>query len=174
MKPLKIKYTPKYHGPSPDEEKDRSVNVDMNPMVDLAFLLLTFFMLATTFNLPQAMELVLPVEPKEDAPQQEQAVKESKALTFLLAESDALYWYEGITDPELHKIQYDRAGLRTIIQEKQAAVPDLIILIKPAKKSSFKNLVDILDEMNINEVKRYAIVDFEGTDEALIKAFLDS
>jgi len=170
MKPLHINRTPKYHSLQQEEEQDRSVNVDMNPMVDLAFLLLTFFMLATTFNLPQVMELVLPLDPEQEQAAEQQPVKESTTITLLLAESDQLYWYQGISDVTLSKLNYRDAALRELLLQKQAQIPELTVLIKPAPKSNFQNLVDILDEMNANGIGRYAIVDFEPSDQELLEA----
>jgi biopolymer transport protein ExbD len=69
---------------SDNKNDKRTLNVDMNPMVDLAFLLLTFFMLATTFSKPQAMELLIPAKPKDELAEKEMAVKESKTLSIAL------------------------------------------------------------------------------------------
>ncbi len=170
MKPLKITPTPKHHGLKSVSKEKPSVEVDMNPMVDLAFLLLTFFMLATTFQLPQIMEVIMPLPVEADAPEETSAVKESKALTILLDEEDTLYWYMGITEPEVNRIEFSSASLRRIIVEKQQRITDLVILVKPAPGARFENLVDLLDEMHVNKVARYAIVDFEPSDRALIAA----
>ncbi|HEX8059730.1 MAG TPA: biopolymer transporter ExbD, partial [Cyclobacteriaceae bacterium] len=77
--------------------KKSSTKIDMTPMVDLAFLLLTFFMLTTTFNKPQTMEIIMPEKPKEEEDQP--LVNEKKVLTLLLSKDDKIYWYIGITDP---------------------------------------------------------------------------
>jgi len=98
-------------------QKEQDINVDMNPMVDLAFLLLTFFMLTTTFSKPQVMELVMPVQPEEGAVEQEQAVKESKAVTLVLDGEDAIFWYQGVTDPVVHQTDYSNSGIRQLLKE---------------------------------------------------------
>ncbi|MGE5400632.1 MAG: ExbD/TolR family protein [Ignavibacteriales bacterium] len=149
--------------------KKMSTRIDLTPMVDLGFLLVTFFMLTTTFSKPQTMEINLPVKPKageiDDAPQ----VKESKTMTVILGESDKVYWYKGITDPEVNVTNFSEAGIRKVLLDQNQMVKDLIVLIKPTDKSTYKNVVDILDEMNICNIKRYALVDVAPMDLDLIK-----
>src|SRR4026209_1642452 len=76
--------------------KKSSTHIDMTPMVDLAFLLLTFFMLTTTFSKPKTMEINMPVKP--DKPEEEQKIKESQALTILLSANNKIVWYTGLGD----------------------------------------------------------------------------
>ena len=149
----------------------KEVDIDMNPMVDLAFLLLTFFMLTTTFNTPQVMEIVMPVKPNQDALDQEQPIKESKALSLVLGPNNALYWYRGITDAELQQIDYSDEGIRELLVTKNQQIQDLVILIKPHPRSVFKNLVDILDELNYTKSTRYAIDEFRSFDQNLLDNF---
>lgn len=146
----------------------RPVNIDMNPMVDIAFLLLTFFMLATTFSTPQTMEISMPVKPKGEDVRKEQPIKESKALTVVLSANDTIYWFRGITDPKIEITDYSREGIREVLLQKNLEVQGLVVLIKPDETSNFKNLVDILDEMSIAEIGRYAIVDLTPEDRKLI------
>lgn len=136
-------------------------------MVDLAFLLLTFFMLTTTFNKPQTMEIIMPEKPKEEEDQP--LVNEKKVLTLLLGKEDKIYWYIGITDPTVEVTNFSKDGIRKVLLERNAAIKDMMVLIKPSDESRYKNTVDILDEMNITNIKRYAIVDITTVDEGLIK-----
>src|ERR1044071_6498834 len=76
--------------------KKSSTHIDMTPMVDLAFLLLTFFILTTTFSKPKTMEINMPVKP--DKPEEQQKIKDSLALTILLTENNKVVWYKGIGD----------------------------------------------------------------------------
>lgn len=145
-----------------------ALEIDMNPMVDLAFLLITFFMLTTTFSKQQAMELTLPVKPKSEALVVEQPVKESKVVTVLLSDNDKIFYYEGITDPELIETSYDPDGVRSILSEKNRAISDLVVIIKPMEDCRFRNYVDILDELHLADVNRYAIIDPEEFDRELI------
>lgn len=134
-----------------------STKIDMTPMVDLAFLLLTFFMLATTFNTPQTMEITMPDKPKDENDQP--LVNEKKVLNLLLSGDDKIYWYIGLTNPDPVVTDYSSAGVRKILLEQSALVSGLVVLIKPTEKSTYQNLVDILDEMQIVNVARYALVE---------------
>ena len=160
------------HGKITDSFKNKqsknNVEVDMNPMTDLAFLLLTFFMLATTFSKPQAMELVLPEKVDHNNEKLEHPVKESQALTLLLHGDDELYYYLGITDPKLEKVKYGPDGIRKLLMQKNSEIDKMVILIKPTDKCKYENLVDVLDEMNICDIQRYAIVDVTDFDLNLI------
>jgi biopolymer transport protein ExbD len=160
--------------------KKQSTRVDLTAMVDMAFLLLTFFILATTFNKPKAMEVNKPAkdenEKKEDLP----AIKQSKTYNIMMGKNDMLYCYVGSDDDPNVKVDstfFSRSGLRSLIKDRQRAVAqkwgnqdELFILIKPLPDSKFRNMVDVLDEMAITGVKRYAIIDdFNEIDELIIK-----
>lgn len=148
--------------------KKSSTKIDMTPMVDLAFLLLTFFMLTTTFNKPQTMEIIMPEKPKkEDVPP---VVNERKVITLVLAEKDKIYWYQGITEPTVEQTSFSKDGVRKVLLEHNAAIKDLLVLIKPTDQSRYKNVVDILDEMSITNIKRYALVDVTPVDLDIIKS----
>ena len=139
----------------------------MTPMVDLAFLLLTFFMLTTTFNKPQTMEITMPEKPKEEDKQP--LVNEKRVLTLILDENDKIYWYLGITEPKLELTNFSKEGVREILREQNSKIKEMIVLIKPSDRSKYKNVVDILDEMSISNIARYALVDITNDDEELIK-----
>jgi biopolymer transport protein ExbD len=147
--------------------KKMSTRVDLTAMVDLGFLLITFFMLATTFNKPKAMEVNKPAkdENKEDVPE----VKMTKTYTVLIGDNDMAYCYiASEEDPNIvvDSTDFSRTGFRERIKERQKAVAqmwgsqdELFVLIKPLPKSDFRNVVNVLDEMAINGVKKYAIID---------------
>lgn len=147
--------------------KKQSTKIDMTPMVDLAFLLLTFFMLATTFNKPKTMELVLPEKPKpEDAPPK---VNEKNVLTLLLAKNNKVVWYIGVTDPQPTVTGFSKTGIRKVLLEKQAEIgKKFVVLIKPSDGSTYRNVVDILDEMAITNIRSYALVDIDPADKDLL------
>jgi biopolymer transport protein ExbD len=143
----------------------------MTPMVDLGFLLLTFFILTTTFAKPQTMEINMPVKPATE--EQQTPLKASNALTLLLGENDKIYWYAGLPDaptaPGVQITDYSAGGLRKILLDRTRANPKLVVLIKPMEEARYKNLVDVLDEMNITDTGKYAIVDVDPRDEELVK-----
>jgi len=145
--------------------KKTSTRIDMTPMVDLAFLLLTFFVMTTTLNKPQTMEITMPEEDEKEPPK----VNEKHVLTLVMGKNDKIYWYIGITDPEVKVTNFSNTGIRKLLLEKKRDIPKLIVLIKSLDESKYKNMVDILDEMNINSIQRYAIVDVTPVDKELIK-----
>jgi len=144
--------------------KKRSTKIDMTPMVDLAFLLLTFFILTTSFKKPYVMEVVMP-EPVPDermlAP-----ISDKNILNVVLHENDKIYWWIGLTSP-VHKTDYSRSGIRKVLLEKRSN-PRLMVLIKVADNARFQNMVDILDEVEITKMPRFAIVDYEEQDSLII------
>ena len=170
--------------------KKMSTRIDFTPMVDLGFLLITFFMLTTTLAKPQILALVMPDKDfdKEDI----EPVKESKVLTLLLGANDKVYWYEGITEAKLDSTDYSAEGVRKVILDKMDKVNKLFgmdeykkknkegveedlqgsyvnVIIKPTKESRYKNLVDALDEMAITKVRYYVILDVSKLEEDFIK-----
>jgi len=167
--------------------KKMSTRVDLTPMVDLAFLLITFFMLTTTLAKPQIMPVVMPEKDvdKEDL----EATKESQVLTLLLGADDKVYYYEGITDAKLDSTDYSAEGLRKVILDKKdrvqkqwgdmerddpknpgqkKKVSKLNVIIKPTKESRYKNLVDAFDEMKITNVALYVLLDISKQEEDFI------
>ena len=149
--------------------KKMSTRVDLTPMVDLAFLLVTFFMLTTTFSKPQTMEINMPV--KEDNPDSLMAVKASKAITVILGEDHKIfYWYPGLIDEntKVESTNFSKDGIRKILLMKNKEIKDLTVLIKPMRISKYKDVVDILDEMNVTGVKRYSLVDITQEDINLV------
>ncbi|MBS1490822.1 MAG: biopolymer transporter ExbD [Bacteroidetes bacterium] len=147
--------------------KKTSTRIDMTPMVDLAFLLLTFFVLTSTLSKPKTMEITLPEKPKEgDKPPE---VNEKKVLTVVLGANDKVYWYVGITEPEAKREDFSKNGIRKVLLEKKSQIRDMIVLIKAMDESKYRNMVDILDEMTICNIQRYAIVDITSADKEIVK-----
>jgi len=136
-------------------------------MVDLAFLLLTFFILTTTLSKPQTMEITMPEKPKPEDKQPE--VNEKKVLTLVLGANDKVYWYVGITEPEAKKADFSKDGIRKVLIEKKAEIRDLIVLIKAMDEAKYKNMVDILDEITITNIQRFAIVDITSADKEIVR-----
>jgi biopolymer transport protein ExbD len=155
--------------------KKMSTKSDMTPMVDLAFLLLTFFMLTTTFAKPNVMQLTMPVKKTDDV--EDTKIKASQAMTIILGKDNKAYYYFGLNTPldktvpkpELQVTNFSANGIRQVLLDRQRRQPEPIILIKPTEDSKYKNMVDILDEMNITNQKKYALVKVPKDDLDLIK-----
>lgn len=179
--------------------KKQSTRIDMTPMVDLAFLLLTFFVLTSTFSKPKSMELTFPVPP--DDPTKQPPIK--NAVTFLLTKDDRIFYYEkefraadDANGPKtvLNELSYGQTGSNSLhkflldknkwlqdevkrldaqVKNKQLAdttykrmVKDIkgspktpTFLIKTDDKATYKNVIDLIDELNINVVGKYVVVD---------------
>lgn len=158
-------------GPGVKKGKKLSTRVDLTPMVDLGFLLITFFIFTTTMSQPTAMRLFLPKD--TDKPEEQNKVKASGALTLLLGKNDRVYYYEGELAPD--GSNFKSASFKeirdVIINKKKSTDPkDFVVVIKPDAESTYKNAVDALDEMTINDVKRYAMVEIFPVENQLIAA----
>ncbi|MEI9908552.1 MAG: biopolymer transporter ExbD [Bacteroidota bacterium] len=185
-------------GPGVKKAKKLSTRVDMTPMVDLGFLLITFFIFTATMSSPVAMDLNMPKDTKDLKDQTE--VKQSGALTIMLGKGDQVYYYEGELTPENASTSFKQTtfkGIRDVIINKRKEVisnykgspaceqkakdkgrdpktecadEDFVVVIKPDDDATYKNTVDILDEMTINNVKRFAMVKISDTEKELVKA----
>jgi biopolymer transport protein ExbD len=171
----------KSHGRKKRRAKKASTRVDLTAMVDLGFLLITFFILATTFNKPKTMEVNKPAKEDDIDKAKEPPIKMSKTVNFMMGNTDKVYWYvspdeiDANTQISLDSVDYSPQGLRKIIKRRQAEVQaqwgdkdQLFVMIKPLPGSKLKNTVDMLDEMNINDVKRYAILEPNDPIDSLI------
>ena len=148
------------------------IRIDMTPMVDLGFLLITFFVFTTTMSTPTAMAMN---EPKDD-PTNQLKVKNSGAMTLLLGKNDQVYYYFGELSPTEASSQFKSSNFKDIRQvildkKKNTSIGDLMYIIKSDKEATFKNAIDILDEMAISAVTpgHYAEVEMSDTESELIK-----
>ncbi len=158
--------------------KKVSTRVDLTPMVDLGFLLITFFMLTTTFIKPQTMEINLPVKDKTEVKQgEEPAVAASKTISVIIGEFNKVYWFRGMPKEPIDGpfvTDFSKDGIRKVLLEWNAKLKvggkeEMVVLIKATDDAIYKNAVDILDEMNICNIKRYALVDLSPEDKEAIK-----
>ena len=141
--------------------KFHSLKIDMTPMVDLGFLLITFFIFTATLSQPAITKLIMPADGAGTP------VPQSKSLTVLL-DRDKAFAYEGLWEDALlqNKITsttyHQLTGVGNLIRQKQKKMESksaLVVLIKPMTTASYQNVVAALDEMQINNVKHYALVD---------------
>ena len=71
----------------------------------------------------------------------------------------------GITDPKVELSNFSNDGIRKVLVQQNAQIKEMVVLIKPSDESKYKNVVDILDEMNISNIARFALVDITPVDE---------
>lgn len=157
-------------GPGVKKSKKLSTRVDLTPMVDLGFLLITFFIFTTTMSQPTAMKLFLPKDAEN--PEDNNKAKESGALTILLGKDNNVFFYEGILAPDGSNFKSSNfTDIRKEIIRKKQTTPekDFVVVIKATNESTYKNVIDILDEMTINVVKRYALVDISEPEDQVVK-----
>lgn len=171
-------------GPGVKKAKKLSTRVDMTPMVDLGFLLITFFIFTATLSSPVAMDLNMPKDTNKD--EEQTKTKQSGALTIMLGKNNNVYWYEGELAPDGSNFKQGtfKQIRDEIISKKKSVIAsytgngpceekakakgkdpktecqdeDFVVVIKPTPNATYKNTVDILDEMTINQVKRFAMV----------------
>lgn len=189
--------------------KKQSTRVDMTPMVDLAFLLLTFFVLTSTFSKPKSMELSLPAEPPPGSPPPPEV---KNGVTFLLTKDDRIFYYVGqfyvagndkdkpatdlketnFSSEGLHKLLTEQnkwaideiKGLTEKNQKKQLAdstykrlavnatadTRAITVLIKTDDQATYRNAIDMLDELKICNVgKRVLGVEMMASEYALLQ-----
>ncbi|MEM6763420.1 MAG: biopolymer transporter ExbD [Bacteroidota bacterium] len=177
--------------------KKKSTKIDMTAMVDVAFLLLTFFVLTATMSNNGVMELTMPPKAKDDIQEEDLRVDilEDKIMTIVLEEDDKVSYYVGITNPEVLTTNYSQDGIRKVLVGHLTFGPringqprcetgkgarvvkncwDPIFVIKPKKSSRYKNLVDLLDELAITEAPKYAIDKFTVEDSLLLIGELEA
>lgn len=142
--------------------------IDFTPMVDLGFLLITFFIFTTTMSDPKVIDINMPYNPPP--PGTSTAYIESATMTIIPSAAHKVYVYYGTLKSKDGFILTDINKLRNLVTDKQRALrehpasstPDaakLHVIIKPDSRSTYQDLIAILDEMAINAVPYYAIAD---------------
>jgi Biopolymer transport protein ExbD/TolR len=148
--------------------KKLTTKVDLTPMVDLGFLLITFFVFTTSMSKPKSMDLYLPAGETPSTP-----YGESATLTIILTTSNKVFYYHGDFETAMKTGLYGTTsfsisnGIGDIIRQKQIALgnnpkftgKDLMLIIKPSAEASYRNVVAALDEVLINDLKNYAFVE---------------
>lgn len=139
------------------------IRIDMTPMVDLGFLLITFFIFTSSMTETKALKLFMPADGTGST------VGESTVLTALLGADNRIYlydgkWQEAVSANRVVPTSYNLyTGAGTFIRAKQKALgerrDELMLLIKPADGATYNNIINALDEVVINGVKKYAIMD---------------
>ncbi len=143
--------------------KRLSVRIDMTPMVDVAFLLLTFFMLTTVFSKPQTMEINLPPDEKAQV-----EVAASNLMTVFVTADATIFWHMG--DPKENPMNRSSfKDIRSVLIERIKSNPKLITLIKVDRDAKYINMVDIMDELNLANITRFTLAKMDDKDRELIQ-----
>jgi biopolymer transport protein ExbD len=185
--------------------KKHSARIDMTPMVDLGFLLLTFFVLTSQFSKPKTMEINMPVIPKDTVNRMK--IEDETALTLLLTEKkEKIYYYYGMFKPDasiIKQTDYSKAGMRKVFRDRNKDVIEQIsklkerfikneiadttykrlamgikgdktavfVIVKADEKAKYKNVIDVIDELNIADVGKYALVDISPAEKKILEFF---
>lgn len=168
------------HGRRPGVRRSTklSTRVDLTPMVDLGFLLITFFMVSTTWSKPKAAVVRMPANGNSTA------TANSAALTLVALSGDSIFYYNGDLQQSLREGSFgvtgyrQQGGIGDIIRQKQLAMDhsfrggrkEMMLMIKPSATSSYRNVVGLLDEALINDVKRYALMDLPADELNAVKS----
>jgi len=152
---------PRKHGRAKKRKKSRrlGIRIDMTPLVDVAFLLLTFFMLTTSMARPQTMEINLPPDMEVKV-----EIAESNLLTLRIDDKSNAFWNFGIEAPV--KIEFQ--DLRNFLREKNQSNPKLVTLVKIDRKGKYETMVNIMDELNLANITRFSLAPLLETDKALL------
>jgi biopolymer transport protein ExbD len=184
--------------------KKHSSRVDMTPMVDLGFLLLTFFVLTTQFSKPKEMEINMPVKPKDTS---NIMTVDTTSLTLLLTEKqEKVYYYYGKfkNDPSIiQTTDYSKEGIRKVFRESNKNVREQVkklkekyanhqladtafkrmlmdikggkearfVIVKADEKAKYKNVIDVIDELKVADVGKYALIDISPAEKQQLKAW---
>ena len=185
--------------------KKHSARIDMTPMVDLGFLLLTFFVLTSQFSKPKTMEINMPVIPKDTTNRMK--IEDETALTLLLTEKqEKIYYYYGKFKPDasiIKQTDYSKEGVRKVFRDRNKDVieqiktlkeklmkneiPDttykrlamaakgdkqaVFVIVKADEKAKYKSVIDVIDELNVADVGKYALVDISPAEKKMLEFF---
>lgn len=146
--------------------KRTRLHIDMTPMVDLAFLLLTFFIMTTTLMKPVALEMHMPKAGIDDP---RPPIDSKKVLNLVLGKDNSMSWYIGMPGATPTQTNFSGASVRKLLQEKNREIPKMYVLIKPSDESRYQNTIDVLDELAIAGITRYSLMPLEPEDKQIIK-----
>lgn len=147
------------------------IKVDMTPMVDLGFLLITFFMFTTNFSRPNAINFSNPPKNPTDIKTQ---IDYRNSITFILGKDGRVFYYQAekadLNDNSLKEVSFDNAQVSKTIDLAKKNAPikkNFTVIIKPADDSRYKTMVDMLDEMTITQTQQYGISELNDKEKEL-------
>lgn len=149
------------------KQKKKLIRVDMTPMVDLGFLLITFFMFTTNFTKPNVMDLGLPAKDPNSKPI-DNVIRDKNQVTFILGKDNRVFYHQSnekdLNAGNLKETDFSGVKISKIISEayKNAPIPEnFTVIVKPTDEANYKNFVDILDNIAISKKERYGITDIK-------------
>jgi len=161
-----------------DKKRRRAIpRVDLTPMVDLGFLLITFFMYTTTMASPKTMEVNIPSN--EPTPNPTRIIAES-TITLIPVAKHRVVYYEGILEDQAQMRICAVQNIRDVLLQKQQkvialpatfskAAHKMYVVIKPNNDCTYADVVQLLDEMNIINAPYYSLVDVTGEEQKMIQ-----
>lgn len=151
-------------------QKKKLIRVDMTPMVDLGFLLITFFMFAASFSKPNVMDLGLPAK----GPHPPIDIDYRNQISFILGKNNQIFYYQKdlkeLQASDLKSTTFERLEIAKLIQQYKKAAPKpdyFTVIVKPSEESTYNNFVDIIDEIAIAKIERYGISEMNRTEEQI-------
>lgn len=154
------------------QRKPLSTRVDLTPMVDLGFLLITFFIFTTTLAEAKATPIIVPTENTNQPPPK---ASDERTLQIFPTGNNRLYYCMGNDIDNMNETDYTPNGIRAVIINKQNAIAEqfgkspLLVLIKPSPSATYGNTVDLIDEMLINNVTSYMLTEPNAKELAIIR-----
>ncbi|WP_278352540.1 biopolymer transporter ExbD [Chryseobacterium gleum] len=149
------------------KQKKKMIRVDMTPMVDLGFLLITFFMFTTNFTKPNVMDLGLPAKDPDHKPV-ENVIGDKNQITFILGKDNRVFYHQSnakdLNTTNLKETDFSGIKISKIIADayKNAPAPDkFTVIVKPTDEANYKNFVDMLDNLAISKKERYGVTDIK-------------
>ncbi len=150
------------------KQRKKPIRVDMTPMVDLGFLLITFFMFTTNFTKPNVMDLGLPGKSRDPIHNPKNFIDKRNQITFILGKNDRVFYHqsdaEDLNTRNLKETDFGGIKITKIIAEAYNNAPkkeNFTIIIKPTDDANYKNFVDVLDNIAISKKERYGITDIK-------------
>lgn len=167
MAEISTQLKPGRKGFSNNRPTHRSTRIDLTPMVDLGFLLITFFVFTTSLSEAKVMDIVEPMDKGE------KPTKESGAMTFILSEHHKIFYYAGKFEKTKIKETNFKELRSVIFDKKKTTDPDfLMFIIKATERSTFGDNINLLDEIAICDIKpgHYAEVNLSKEETDFLKA----
>ncbi|OVE60784.1 biopolymer transporter ExbD [Chryseobacterium mucoviscidosis] len=150
------------------KQRKKLIRVDMTPMVDLGFLLITFFMFTTNFTKPNVMDLGLPAKDPHPPIINDVVIDQKNQITFILGKDNRVFYHqsnkEELNKNNLKETNFSGINITKIISEAYNKAPNkgkFTIIVEPTDDANYKNFVDVLDNIAISKKERYGVTDIK-------------